>query len=74
MFHGNAMNYGDFLHSAEKYYRMNYNVLVVSYRGYVCLKHHLTLRIVAYLPPRKTGTEIRRGYHQRKVRLPQNSL
>ncbi|KAF9457964.1 Alpha/Beta hydrolase protein [Collybia nuda] len=34
MFHGNAMNLGDFLHSASTYHALKYNVLLVSYRGY----------------------------------------
>ncbi|TRM65565.1 Alpha/Beta hydrolase protein [Schizophyllum amplum] len=34
MFHGNAMNLGEFTHVAQYFVRRRYNVLVMSYRGY----------------------------------------
>ncbi|KAI4521068.1 alpha/beta-hydrolase [Schizophyllum commune Loenen D] len=34
MFHGNAMNLGEFTHIAQYFVRRQYNVLVMSYRGY----------------------------------------
>ncbi|KAL1747615.1 Alpha/Beta hydrolase protein [Schizophyllum fasciatum] len=34
MFHGNAMNLGEFTHIAQYFVRRGYNVLIMSYRGY----------------------------------------
>ncbi|KAJ7675198.1 Alpha/Beta hydrolase protein [Mycena rosella] len=34
MFHGNGMNYGDFIYSAKRFVMRHCNVLMLSYRGY----------------------------------------